>query len=105
MRRLLNPWGLALLALLLLSLPVKLASARLMPFDLDYAPVLRLGHEFLRGEGPFPVYGTLSSVAAYNWPMLPWLQMPALALTDSPFWAILLTQGGIGLLGALPPWP
>ncbi|MCS6836881.1 MAG: glycosyltransferase family 39 protein [Anaerolineae bacterium] len=101
MRRLFNTWGLALLAVLLLSLPVKLVAARLMPFDLDYAPVLRLGHEFLRGEGPFPVYGTLSSVAAYNMPMLPWLQIPALALTDSPFWTILLTQGSIGLLGAL----
>lgn len=81
----------------LLSLPAKLLAAQHMPFDVDYVPVLSRGYEWLQG-GAFPAVGTLSSVAAYNMPMLPWLHLPALALTQHAYSAFLLTMLAFNLV-------
>lgn len=81
----------------LLSVPVKLVAAQHMPFDIDYVPVLSRGYEWLQG-GAFPSVGTLSSVAAFNMPMLQWLHLPALAFTQNAFFAILLTMLMFNLL-------
>lgn len=90
-----------LLALILLaSIPVKLLAAQNMVWDIDIVPVVTLGLDFFAG-GAFPVYGTLSSVAAYNMPMLVWLQMPAMLLTHDPWQIMLLTQLAINLVGSI----
>lgn len=94
-------WGLLLLILVILAgLPVRLAAAQNMPWDMDYVPVIALGQRLLDG-GPFPMYGTLSSVAAYNMPMLVWLHIPALTLTRDPSQTILLTELTINTLGII----
>lgn len=86
-----------LLLIFLISIPIKLAAAQEMPFDIDYVPVLARGYDWLQG-GPFPAYGTLSSVAAYNMPMLAWLHLPALALTQDGYLTILLTMLSFNLI-------
>jgi 4-amino-4-deoxy-L-arabinose transferase-like glycosyltransferase len=75
-----------LLIIILLSLPIKLAAARNMQWDIDIVPVLSRSVEYT-----LPPVGTLSSVAAYNMPMLVWLHTPALHLTHNPYLTILLT--------------
>lgn len=97
MARILNNKVIWITLLFLSSLPVKLATARDMPFDIDYVPVLARGLDWLNG-GAFPAYGTLSSVSAYNMPMLVWLHLPALILTRDAFLSILLTMLVINLL-------
>lgn len=82
--------GLLLVLIWALSLPAKLSAAHNMVWDIDLVPVVARGLEFYAG-GPFPAYGTLSSVAAFNMPMLIWLHLPVLALVRDPFWAMLLT--------------
>ena len=83
-----------LLALIFLaSLPIKLAAARNMPWDMDFVPVLSRSVEYA-----LPPVGTLSSVAAYNLPMLQWLHLPALHLTHNAYAAILLTMLTFNLL-------
>lgn len=57
-----------------------------MPFDIDIVPVLSRNVEYT-----FPPVGTLSSVAAYNFPMLEWLHWPAQALTGDTWWTFFLT--------------
>ncbi|MCU0514791.1 MAG: hypothetical protein MUE40_19730, partial [Anaerolineae bacterium] len=97
-----KPALLALLLLWLLTLPVKWLAAHNMGWDIDFVPVVAYGLRFLEG-GAFPVHGTLSSVAAYNMPLLVWLHLPALALTRSPYMAMLLTLlvwNGVGTLYA-----
>ncbi|MAU12591.1 MAG: hypothetical protein CL607_22410 [Anaerolineaceae bacterium] len=81
---------LALLLIWLLSLVPKVLGAHNMVWEIDMVPVVMRGSDWLAG-GPFPAFGTLSSVAAYNMPMLVWLNMPMLILTGNPFWAMLLT--------------
>lgn len=76
-----------LLLILLASLPIKLAAAQNMPFDIDIVPVLSRSVEY-----NLPPVGTLSSVAAYNMPMLQWIHLPALTLTHDAYMAILLTM-------------
>lgn len=73
------------------SMPIKLATAQNMPFDLDYVPVISRIDAWLNG-GVFPVYGTLSSVAAYNMPALQWLHLPAYTLTRNAGLSILITM-------------
>ena len=75
----------------LCSLPVKLLAAQNMVWDMDMIPVIARGLAFFE-TGNFPVYGTLSSVAAYNMPFLVWLQMPAMLITHDPFQIMLITQ-------------
>jgi 4-amino-4-deoxy-L-arabinose transferase-like glycosyltransferase len=94
-------WRLLFLGLLLLSVLVKLAAAQNMPWDIDYVPVIERGWRFLQGDMPFPAYGTLSSVAAYNMPFLVWLHLPALALTNDVFLTILITMMSFHLVGSL----
>lgn len=91
---------LALAALLLLSLPVKLHAARDLVWELDYVPVVARGQAFFDG-GPFPTYGTLSSVAAYNMPFLVWLQMPAMFFTRDVALILVGTQLAINLLATV----
>jgi hypothetical protein len=82
---------LALVVLLwLMSVPVKLIAAQNMVFDMDFVPVVARGEAFFTG-GAFPVYGTLSSVAAYNMPMLVWLHLPARLFTTNPYHVMLWT--------------
>ncbi|MDQ7035801.1 MAG: glycosyltransferase family 39 protein [Anaerolineae bacterium] len=76
-----------LLLILLASLPIKLAAAQNMPFDIDIVVVLSRLVEY-----DVPPVGTLSSVAAYNMPMLSWLHLPALTMTLNAYSAILLTM-------------
>ncbi|MCA9894551.1 MAG: glycosyltransferase family 39 protein [Anaerolineae bacterium] len=90
----------ALLLIWLLSLIPKLLGAHNMVWEIDMVPVVMRGSDWLAG-GPFPAFGTLSSVAAYNMPMLVWLNLPMLIVTGNPFWAMLLT--GI-LWNALSTW-
>ncbi len=89
---------LLLFAIFALSLPTKLLAAQLMVWDLDYVPLIARGAHFLFDGGPFPVYGTLSSVAAYNMPFLVWMQLPALALTHEAYSTLLITQLTFNLL-------
>src|SRR5687767_2495935 len=82
--------------MMLLSLPIKLAAARNMQWDIDIVPVLSRSVEYT-----VPPVGTLSSVAAYNMPMLVWLHAPALHLTHNPYLAMLLTLLLFNLLSTL----
>ncbi|QPC82954.1 glycosyltransferase family 39 protein [Phototrophicus methaneseepsis] len=86
------PWAawLALVLIWLLSLIPKLLGAHNMVWEIDIVPVVMRTTDWLAG-GSFPAFGTLSSVAAYNWPMLVWLNAPAVILTNDPFWGMLLT--------------
>ena len=93
------PTLLALL-LLLLSVPLKVAAAQQMAWEVDIVPVMTRGWAFLDG-GAFPAYGTLSSVAAYNMPFLVWLHLPAMLLTREPKLVVLLTLIPFHLLGGL----
>lgn len=88
-----------LIALWALSLPLQAFVARQMPFDHDFVPVVSLGWDWLMG-GDFPAYGTLSSVTAYNMPMLIWLYLPAQIVTSHVGWAIFLTGVLLNLMGA-----
>ena len=76
---------------LVASIPLKLAAAQNMPFDIDYVPVTSRIDMWLNG-GAFPVYGTLSSVAAYNMPALQWLHMPAYLITRNAGLSMLITM-------------
>ena len=82
----------------LVSAAVKLSLSYAIIFDYDIVPVVQLGWNWLHG-GAFPVYGTLSSVAAYNMPGLVWLHLPALIAVDSPYLAIILTLLWVNMLG------
>ena len=79
-----------------LSLPIKLAAAQNMPFDIDIIPVLSRSVEYT-----LPPVGTLSSVAAYNMPMLQWLHLPALTLAHNAFATILLTMLTFNILSTI----
>ena len=79
--------------ILLISLPIKCATAQNMPWDIDIVPVVSRNVEY-----PFPPVGTLSSVAAYNLPMLEWLHLPAQWLTGDVWWTIFLTMLTFNLL-------
>lgn len=86
----------ALLLLILASLPVKLLAAQNMPWDIDIVPVVsRLA------ESPLPATGTLSSVAAYNMPMLQWLHLPAFWVTGDVYGTILLTLITFNILSTI----
>ena len=74
-------------------MPIKLAAAQNMPWDVDIVPVVSRNVEYL-----IPPVGTLSSVAAYNMPMLEWLHLPAQWLTGNVWWTILLTMLTFNLL-------
>ncbi|MCA9916218.1 MAG: glycosyltransferase family 39 protein, partial [Anaerolineae bacterium] len=91
---------LALLAVILLSIPVKLIAARLLVWDLDFVPVISRGRDFLH-NGTFPAYGTLSSVAAYNMPLLVWLQIPLLTITKHVPTVLIGTQLIFNLLATI----
>lgn len=80
--------------ILLLSIPIKFATAQNMPWDIDIVPVVSRNVEYL-----IPPVGTLSSVAAYNFPMLEWLHLPAQWLTGDVWWTIFLTMLIFNLLG------
>lgn len=94
-----KPAGTTLLFLLLLliSAAVKLYAARLMAWEADYVPLIARGQAWLDG-GPFPVVGTLSSVAAYNMPFLAWMQLPALMLTRDVRVVLVATQLAFNLI-------
>jgi hypothetical protein len=83
-----------LLLIFLTSLPIKFAAAQNMPFDIDIVPVLQRNLEY-----PLPPVGTLSSVAAYNMPMLEWLHLPLLHVTQHAWWTIFLSLSLFNLLG------
>lgn len=87
----------AVLIILISLLPKAYYSAQ-MPFDADFVPVIWWGWEWLNG-GAFPAYGTLSSVGAYNFPMLVWLHLPALSLTHEAQSAVLATLLWLNMLG------
>lgn len=88
------------LVLYTLSLPIKWVAATWMPFDFDTVPVLARGADWLAG-GTFPAVGTLSSVAAYNFPALPWLHIPAQLFTEDAFFVILSTMLVFNLIATL----
>jgi hypothetical protein len=94
-----HAWSLLLL-IFCLSLPVKLIAAHNMVWDMDIVPVVAHGQAWLAG-GAFPVYGTLSSVAAYNMPFLVWLHLPALIITDDARLAMLMTLLVFNAVGTL----
>ncbi len=94
-----HSWSLLLL-IFCLSLPVKLIAAQNMVWDIDIVPVVARGQAWLEG-GAFPVYGTLSSVAAYNMPFLVWLHLPALIITDDVQIAMLMTLLVFNAIGTL----
>lgn len=83
----------------LLSAAFKLSLSDTVIFDYDIVPVVALGWEWLHAGGPFPVHGTLASVAAYNLPGLVWLHLPALMVTSSPWLAMVLTLLWFNMLG------
>lgn len=83
-----------LLIILIISIPIKVATAQNMPWDIDIVPVVSRNVEYL-----IPPVGTLSSVAAYNLPMLQWLHLPAQWLTGDVWWTIFLTMLTFSLLG------
>jgi hypothetical protein len=85
-----------LLLIFLASLPIKFAAAQNMPFDIDIVPVLERNLDYF-----LPPMGTLSSVAAYNMPMLEWLHLPAMWLSHNAWWAIFLTLIVFNLLGTI----
>lgn len=79
---------------MLLSLPAKIMAAHNMPWDIDIVPVVQRNVQYV-----FPPVGTLSSVAAYNLPMLQWLHLPAQWLTGNVWWTIFLTLVIFNALG------
>jgi hypothetical protein len=83
----------------LISAAFKLSWSYTIVFEYDVVPVVALGWQWLYAGGPFPVYGTLSSVAAYNLPGLVWLHLPALMVTSSPWLAMVLTLLWFNMLG------
>jgi 4-amino-4-deoxy-L-arabinose transferase-like glycosyltransferase len=87
----------AVLIILVSLLPKAYYSAQ-MPFDADFVPLIWWGWEWLNG-GAFPAYGTLSSVGAYNFPMLVWLHLPALSLTYEAQSAVLATLLWLNVVG------
>jgi hypothetical protein len=93
-----------LITVLLISLISKWHFAQWSVFDFDIVPVVSLGWRWLHGAGDFPVFGTLSSVGAYNLPGLPWLHLPFLWLSDDPHLAIILTLTTFNLLGICAIW-
>lgn len=93
MRKFLQQHG-VLLIILFISLPIKFATAQNMPWDIDFVPVVSRNVEYL-----IPPVGTLSSVAAYNLPMLQWLHLPAQWLTGNVWWTIFLTLLTFNFLG------
>ncbi|GAB5493699.1 MAG: hypothetical protein Phog2KO_39140 [Phototrophicaceae bacterium] len=93
MPKFLREHGLFLL-ILIISVPIKLATAQNMPWDIDIVPVVSRNVEYL-----IPPVGTLSSVAAYNLPMLQWLHLPAQWLTGDVWWTIFLSMLTFNLLG------
>lgn len=68
------------------SLPLKWVTAQNMPWEIDIVPVVSRNTQYL-----LPPVGTLSSVAAYNLPMLSWLHLPMQHLTGDVWWTIVLT--------------
>lgn len=82
------------LFILIISVPIKLATAQNMPWDIDIVPVVSRNVEYL-----IPPVGTLSSVAAYNLPMLQWLHLPAQWLTGDVWWTIFFSMLTFNLLG------
>lgn len=83
----------------LLSLPIKLIAAQRLIWEVDFVPVVALGQQFFDG-GSFPVYGTLSSVAAYNMPFLVWMQMPAMLFTRDTAAILIISQLIFNLVGS-----
>ena len=86
-------------ALLILSVAVKLYAAQLLAWEADYVPLITRGRAWLDG-GAFPVVGTLSSVAAFNLPFLVWMQLPAQLLTRDVPTILIGTQLLFNLLGS-----
>lgn len=80
-----------ILIIFLISVGVKLYAAQLLVWEVDYVPVIARGQAWLDG-GAFPAVGTLSSVAAYNMPMLSWLQLPVMFFTRDVATILILTQ-------------
>ncbi|MEL6527133.1 MAG: hypothetical protein AAFQ07_15630, partial [Chloroflexota bacterium] len=66
-----------------LSAPAKLIAAINMPWDIDIVPVVERNVQYA-----LTPIGTLSSVAAYNLPMLEWMHLPAQWLTGNVWWTI-----------------
>jgi len=89
--------GLLFALIFTLSLPIKLAAANNIPWEIDIVPVLSRTVEY----GGLPPVGTLSSVAAYNMPMLQWLHAPALWLTGDAAISLVLTLLIFNWLGML----
>ncbi|MEO1163280.1 MAG: glycosyltransferase family 39 protein, partial [Chloroflexota bacterium] len=79
-----------------LSAPAKLIAAINMPWDIDIVPVVERNVQYT-----LTPIGTLSSVAAYNLPMLEWMHLPAQWLTGNVWWTIVLTLMVFNALGTL----
>ena len=88
----------AFLGILLLSVALKIYASQLLVWEVDYVPVVARGQAWLDG-GSFPAVGTLSSVAAFNMPFLPWMQLPALLFTRDVRLVLVITQLAFNLLG------
>lgn len=84
--------------ILLLGVPVKLFAAQNMVWEMDIIPVVARTTHFMSGD-PFPVAGTLSSVAGYNMPGLVWLNAPAIFLLGDLWLAMVFTQLAFNLIG------
>ncbi|MEO1643896.1 MAG: glycosyltransferase family 39 protein, partial [Chloroflexota bacterium] len=76
--------------------PAKLIAAINMPWDIDIVPVVERNVQYA-----LTPIGTLSSVAAYNLPMLEWMHLPAQWLTGNVWWTIVLTLMVFNALGTL----
>lgn len=85
-----------LLLILCLSIPIKGVAAHNMPWDVDIVPVVQRNVQY-----GLPPVGTLSSVAAYNFPMLSWLHLPMQWLTGHVWWTIFLTMLLFNLLSTV----
>ena len=88
----------AFLGILLLSVALKIYASQLLVWEVDFVPVVARGQAWLDG-GSFPAVGTLSSVAAFNMPFLPWMQLPALLFTRDVRLVLVITQLAFNLLG------
>lgn len=86
----------AIWLVILLSAPAKLIAAINMPWDIDIVPVVERNVQYA-----LTPIGTLSSVAAYNLPMLEWIHLPAQWLTGNVWWTIVLTLMVFNALGTL----
>lgn len=84
--------------ILLLGVPVKLFTAQNLVWEMDIIPVVARTTNFIGGD-PFPVVGTLSSVAGYNMPGLIWLNAPAIIVLGDPWLAMVFTQLAFNLVG------